>query len=144
MASRALRLATAERRLAISDVARKLNKATQFCGSAIVNVLMGGRKKKLKVRVASTEAKARLQKAPSACDHEQEQQVRKPDGRRVDPDHAVSHESDNRDPGKGREQPQGTLSQDPTKPPAAILEERLSRERISTSSGVRTVANCSR
>ena len=32
-------------RLAISDVARKLNRATQFCGSAIVNVPTGGKKK---------------------------------------------------------------------------------------------------
>jgi len=48
----------ADRRLAMSEVARKLNKATQFCGSAIVNLPIGGKKKKLKRRVARTEANA--------------------------------------------------------------------------------------
>jgi hypothetical protein len=39
-------------------VARKLDNATQFCGSAMVNVPTGGRKKKLKTNVASIEASA--------------------------------------------------------------------------------------
>ena len=58
IASRARRLAIVDRRLAMSEVARKLNKATQFCGSAIVNLPTGGKKKRLKRRVARTEAKA--------------------------------------------------------------------------------------
>ena len=45
-------------RLAISEVARKLNNATQLCESAMVNVPTGGKKKKLKTRVASTEESA--------------------------------------------------------------------------------------
>src|SRR3984893_8561374 len=56
IASRARRFAFADSRLAISEVARKLNKATQFWGSAIVNVPTGGRKKKLKRRVERIEA----------------------------------------------------------------------------------------
>ena len=55
-ASKARRLASADRRLAISAVVRKLNRATQFCGSAIVNFPTGGKKKKLKVSVAAIEA----------------------------------------------------------------------------------------
>ena len=51
-ASRARALAFADSRLAIREVARKLNRATQFCGSAIVKVPTGGKKKKLKTRVA--------------------------------------------------------------------------------------------
>jgi hypothetical protein len=47
-----------DRRLAISDVVRKLNSAIQFCGSAIVNLPTGGRKKKLNVSVAAIEASA--------------------------------------------------------------------------------------
>ena len=42
----------------MSDVARKLNSAIQFSGSAIVNLPTGGKKKKLKTRVARTEANA--------------------------------------------------------------------------------------
>ena len=40
----------------MSAVVRKLNKATQFCGSAMVNRPTGGKKKKLKVSVAAIEA----------------------------------------------------------------------------------------
>ena len=40
------------------EVARKLNRATQFCGSATVNVPTGGRKKKLNRSVASNEDRA--------------------------------------------------------------------------------------
>ena len=53
----ALRSALAERRLVTSAVVRKLKSAIQFCGSAIVKVPMGGRKKKLKVSVAATDAR---------------------------------------------------------------------------------------
>src|ERR1700676_3335038 len=60
--SRRLRLdSSASRRtrveswLAISEVARNAASATQFCGSAIVNVPTGGRKKKLKASMATTE-----------------------------------------------------------------------------------------
>ena len=55
-ASTARRFARAESWLAISDVARKANSATQFCGSAIVTVPIGGRKKKLKHSTAAAEA----------------------------------------------------------------------------------------
>src|SRR6266567_2618412 len=55
IASTARAFAFAESRLAISEVARKLKRATQFCGSAIVNVPTGGKKKKLKTSVARTE-----------------------------------------------------------------------------------------
>ncbi len=44
--------------LAISEVVRKLNSATQFCGSAIVKVPTGGRKKKLSASAAATDATA--------------------------------------------------------------------------------------
>ena len=37
-------------------VARNATNATQFCGSAIVNVPTGGRKKKLKQSTATTDA----------------------------------------------------------------------------------------
>ena len=40
----------------MSAVVRKLNKATQFCGSAMVNLPTGGKKKKLNVSVAAIEA----------------------------------------------------------------------------------------
>src|SRR5438876_11899539 len=58
VASRARALAFADSRLAIKDVARKLNKATQFWGSAMVKVPTGGRKKKLKTRVATIDDSA--------------------------------------------------------------------------------------
>src|SRR6266404_6298647 len=57
-ASNARRLTSADRRLAISAVVRKLNRATQFCGSAIVNLPTGGKKKKLNVSVAAIDATA--------------------------------------------------------------------------------------
>src|SRR5258706_4587575 len=52
----ARRLASVESLLAISAVVRKLNRATQFCGSAIVNCPTGGKKKKLNVSVAAIDA----------------------------------------------------------------------------------------
>src|SRR5438132_9703290 len=55
MASSVRRLVLADKRLAISDVARKLNNATQFCGSAMVSVPTGGRKKRLNATVARSE-----------------------------------------------------------------------------------------
>jgi hypothetical protein len=58
MASNARALALADSRLAINDVARKLNRATQFCGSAMVKVPTGGKKKKLKTSVARIEDSA--------------------------------------------------------------------------------------
>ena len=56
MASCARRFASAERRLAIRAVIRKLNNAIQFCGSAMVNLPIGGRKNRLKASVEATEA----------------------------------------------------------------------------------------
>jgi hypothetical protein len=53
-----LEMTSPDRRLAMSDVVRKLKRATQFCGSAIVNLPTGGRKKKLKVSVAAIEVTA--------------------------------------------------------------------------------------
>ena len=47
--------ATADRLLATRLTARNANSATQFCGSAIVKVPTGGRKKKLKQSIATTE-----------------------------------------------------------------------------------------
>ena len=47
--------ATADRLLATRLTARKANSATQFWGSAIVNVPTGGRKKKLRQSIAATE-----------------------------------------------------------------------------------------
>src|SRR5262245_11168141 len=47
--------ATAERLLATRLTARKANSAVQFCGSAIVKVPTGGKKKKLKARTAAIE-----------------------------------------------------------------------------------------
>jgi hypothetical protein len=40
----------------MSEVARKVNNATQFSGSATVKVPTGGKKKKLEANVAATEA----------------------------------------------------------------------------------------
>src|ERR1700693_4340424 len=45
-----------EKRLAVIEVARNANSATQFCGSAMVKVPIGGKKKKLKHNTATTEA----------------------------------------------------------------------------------------
>ncbi len=47
--------ATAERLLATRLTARNATRATQLCGSAIVKVPIGGRKKKLKLRTATIE-----------------------------------------------------------------------------------------
>ena len=47
--------ATADRLLATRLTARNANSATQFCGSAIVSVPTGGRKKKLKQSIATTD-----------------------------------------------------------------------------------------
>jgi hypothetical protein len=54
-ASEARRFAIVDNRLAIRDVVRNVNKATQFWDSAILNVPTGGKKKKLKARVAAME-----------------------------------------------------------------------------------------
>ena len=54
-ASLARARATADRLLATRLTARNANSATQFCGSAIVNVPTGGRKAKLKKSTAITE-----------------------------------------------------------------------------------------
>jgi len=66
MASKARTLALADSRLAINDVAKTLNRATQFCGSAMVKVPTGDKKKKMKTRVATIEDSAGLKKSPSA------------------------------------------------------------------------------
>ena len=55
VASRALCLTLAESWLATTAVTRNANSATQFCGSAIVKVPTGGRKKKLKHSIPATE-----------------------------------------------------------------------------------------
>ena len=56
IASCAVCLALSERRLATSAVIRKLNKATQFFGSWMVNVRVGSKKKKFRVKVAAIDA----------------------------------------------------------------------------------------
>src|SRR5579884_1620172 len=56
MASCARWRARMESWLAVIAVARKVKSATQFCGSAMVNAPIGGRKKKLKQHMASTAA----------------------------------------------------------------------------------------
>jgi hypothetical protein len=53
MASKALCLALVDKRLAMSEVVRNVNRAIQLCGSAIFSVPTGGRKKKLRTRVAA-------------------------------------------------------------------------------------------
>ena len=73
-------LGFADSRLAMRAVARKLNSATQFCGSAMVNVPTGGKKKKLKVRVAAMEASVASAKSPGAGDQQHQQQVGEADG----------------------------------------------------------------
>ena len=52
-ASRARSCAAADRLLAMTATTRNANSAIQFCGSAMVNVPTGGRKKKLSVSIAS-------------------------------------------------------------------------------------------
>src|SRR3954466_9142418 len=54
-ASRSRARTRAERLLATTLTARNANNATQFCGSAIVNVPTGGRKKKLKHNIAKSD-----------------------------------------------------------------------------------------
>src|SRR5579864_1990298 len=54
-ASWARLLACMEKRLAVMEVARNANSATQFCGSAMVKVPIGGKKKKLKHSTATME-----------------------------------------------------------------------------------------
>ena len=56
IASRARSCAAADRLLAITATTRKANKAIQFWGSAMVKVPTGGRKKKLRVNIAATDA----------------------------------------------------------------------------------------
>src|SRR6185436_2351252 len=66
-ASRARSRATAERRLATRLTARKAISAIQFCGSTIVSVPMGGRKKKLSVNTEITDVvSATHKRAPAA------------------------------------------------------------------------------
>ena len=48
-------MAFVDSRLAINEVTRNEKRATQFCGSVIVNVPTGGRKKKLKTSVEAIE-----------------------------------------------------------------------------------------
>ena len=88
-ASRARRLASADRRLATSAVVRKLNRATQFCGSAIVNLPTGGKKKKLKASVAAIEAHADFDESPGARDQQDEDEIREPNGRGIDRENAI-------------------------------------------------------
>jgi hypothetical protein len=56
LASTAWRFSRSETWLATSAVTRNANSATQFCGSAMVNCPTGGKKKKLKHSMATTEA----------------------------------------------------------------------------------------
>ena len=60
-------LATAERLLATRLTARKANNATQFCGSAIVNVSTGGRKKKLRQSIETMEVTTATQRREVAA-----------------------------------------------------------------------------
>ena len=55
IASRARSCAAADRLLAMTATTRNANSAIQFCGSAIVNVPTGGRKKKFNVSIATTD-----------------------------------------------------------------------------------------
>ena len=59
--------ATAERLLATRLTARNANSATQFCGSAIVNVPTGGRKKKLKASTATIDIATATRKVETAA-----------------------------------------------------------------------------
>ena len=61
MASCVRARATADRLLATRLTARNANSATQFCGSAIVNVPTGGRKKKLRLSIAATDVTTAIQ-----------------------------------------------------------------------------------
>ena len=83
IASRVRSRATAERLLATRLTARNANSATQFCGSTIVNVPIGGRKKKLS---AKTETIDVVDRDPEtrACRHKQhDDQKTQRDRRRV-------------------------------------------------------------
>ena len=66
-ASAVLVRATADRLLATRLTARNANSATQFCGSAIVRVPIGGRKKKLKQSIAATEVTSAARKRAVAA-----------------------------------------------------------------------------
>ena len=63
-----------DRLLATRLTARNVNSATQFCGSAIVNVRTGGRKKKLKLTIAATEVVDRDPQRRGGGDNEDDQE----------------------------------------------------------------------
>ena len=67
MASAARSRATADKRLATRLTARNVNSATQFCGSAIVNVWTGGRKKKLNATIAAIDVATATHKRDEAA-----------------------------------------------------------------------------
>ena len=60
---------------------RNAKSATQFCGSAIVSVPTGGRKKKFRQKVATTEAPAATARSPVAAIHKTTKQVAERNGR---------------------------------------------------------------
>src|SRR5438128_2161412 len=62
MASRARSCAAADRLLAITATTRNANKAIQFCGSAIVKVPTGGRKKKFNVSIATIDIRIAIRR----------------------------------------------------------------------------------
>ena len=67
MASEARACAAADRLLAITATTRNAKSAIQFCGSAIVNVPSGGRKKKLSVSIAAIETTIAAQRRPTVA-----------------------------------------------------------------------------
>ena len=75
-ASNARRLASADRRLAMSAVVRKLNRATQFCGSAMVNLPTGGKKEEIEGECGGDRGDGGLEESPETCDDQHQQQVR--------------------------------------------------------------------
>jgi len=66
-ASRVRRCAIDDKWLAITPTARNVKSAIQFCGSAIVNVPTGGRKKKLNTSMAASDVTIATGRLPSVA-----------------------------------------------------------------------------
>ena len=97
IASRARSCAAAERLLAMTATTRKANNAIQFCGSAIVNVPTGGRKKKLSVSIARSETTIAVLSRRERRGAKHNQQKRQRRRRRADVGQRLSARGDRRD-----------------------------------------------
>ena len=84
IASRARSCAAADRLLAMTATTRNANSAIQFCGSAMVKVPTGGRKKKFSASIATTETTIATRSRAERCGAEHDEQKRQRDSGRAD------------------------------------------------------------